>query len=345
MRPTDLATTTPALFFTRWITHFCAPTFVLLAGTAAYMYGASGRPRTQVSWFLATRGAWLIVLELTVIRFAWTFNTQFGSLIAQVIWAIGWSMIILAGLVGLGPRAVAAFGIGVVALHNLFDGLHLSGAIAQGALHVLHVPGSVGAPDGLRLYVLYPLVPWIGVIACGYAIGPWMTEPIETRRRRLWTAGLLLIALFVILRAVNRYGDPEPWSTQRSSLFTLLSFINTTKYPPSLLFLAMTLGPALCALAAMGGNIPRLLMPVVVYGRVPLFYYVLHLYALHAIAALFALARDGTAALVMGHGRGLDMGLVAIYSVWLLTVVALYPACRWFAEVKRRRASPLLSYL
>jgi len=338
---TDLQHTTVALFFTRWITHFCAPVFVLLAGTSAFLWSARGRTTTALSRFLLTRGVWLILLELTVVRFGWCFNLDYSVFVLQVIWAIGASMVILSALVFLPAAVVAAGGIALIAGHNLLDGIAPERFGALGWLWcVLHVP---------RVPVIYPLVPWVGVMAAGYGLGAVLLRPTAARRRLLTMLGVAMTAGFVLLRYVNRYGDPSPWSTQTSPAFNALSFLNVTKYPPSLLYVLMTLGPAIAALPALErlrGPAARVLA---IYGRVPLFYYVLHIYVIHALAigAAYLAHRDvGTLFTVaFAFPKDYGFGLPVVYAVWLVIVSSLYLPCRWFAGVKQRRHDPWLSFL
>jgi uncharacterized membrane protein len=346
----DLATAGPALFLTRWITHFCAPVFVLLAGTAAYLHGrrllAPGpvRSTAMLSRYLATRGLWLIVLEITVVRAVVMFyaGLQFGIL--QVIWAIGASMVVLAGLVWLPRPAIAAFAIVVVAGHNLFDGV---AADHLGSLRwlwiVLHQPGGLEPFTGAQWFLVYPLVPWIAVIAAGYVLGPWAALPRAERRRRFFSLGAALTVAFVILRASGLYGDPHLWTPAHGGL----AFLDCEKYPPSLLFLLMTVGPALVLLAAVDRPLPAWATPIAIYGRVPLFYYVLHFFLLHVIAVAIAWPKLGAAALAHQYmpTGGLDLPLAAVYALWAMVVLALYPACRWFAAVKRRSDAAWLTYL
>src|SRR5215210_7614762 len=242
--PTDPSKTWTLLFFTRWATHFCAPTFVFLAGTGAFLSTRRGKTRPELARFLLTRGLWLVLLELTLVRFGWFFNFDYHVMIAQVIWAIGWSMVALAGLVFLPTRAVAAVGLALILLHNLLDGVS---ADSFGSFRwlwvVLHEQNVLALRPDVFVFVAYPLVPWVGVMALGYAFGSLLTLERERRRRLLLTIGGSAVVLFVVLRAANVYGDPTPWVSQaRGAWFTLLSFLNTQKYPPSLLFLLMTLG-------------------------------------------------------------------------------------------------------
>lgn len=346
--PTDLATTTPALFFTRWITHFCAPVFVFLAGTAAYLYGASRTPR-ELPRFLLSRGLWLVFLEVAVVRIGWTADLFYRSTPLQVIWAIGVSMVILAALCRLPLKVVALIGAALIAGHNALDGVSAEAFGRLGWLwKILHQGGALEPYKGHFVFVAYPLLPWPGVMAIGFAFGAWMKEPAEVRRRRTWLLGAGLTAAFLLIRGLNVYGDPHPWAPQESALFSVMSFLNCHKYPPSLCYLLMTLGPALALLAALdgaeGGRAGRALA---IIGAVPLFYYVAHLFAMRITAAPLAYMRFGAEGLSPppGHAGNPEYGLGAAYLGWALVVLALYPACRWFAAVKRRRRDWWLSYL
>jgi uncharacterized membrane protein len=338
----------PALFLTRWVTHFCAPTFIFLAGISAFLYG-QGRSAGDVSRFLMTRGAWLVLIELTVVRFGWSFSVHFNHFVVQVIFVIGASMIALAGLVYLPRWAVAATGIIMIAGHNLFDGIKAAqfGAAAP-VWNFLHQPGHLQLAPGVDLVVLYPLIPWIGVMAAGYALGPVFTRERFARVRELFALGAAITAGFVLLRAANLYGDPAPWVMQDNVVASVLSFINCEKYPPSLLYLAMTLGPALMLLAAIERAQGPVAKWITTFGRVPFFYYIAHIFLLHALAILYAWMVVGDFALLIGSPQkppGYGLGLPGIYAIWLGVVVALYPLCRWFAGIKRRRAEWWWSYL
>ncbi|MDQ2666506.1 MAG: heparan-alpha-glucosaminide N-acetyltransferase domain-containing protein [Gemmatimonadota bacterium] len=353
--PTNLATTTVALFFTRWVTHFCAPTFFLLTGTSAYL---AGRRRTVagLSRFLVTRGLWLIVLELTVIRFLWQFNLDYRLTLIDVIWALGWAMIVLGLLVRLPVRAIAAFGLVLIATHNLFDGIKGStfGSLAP-LWSLLHVPGFIIPGPAHVLFSAYPLIPWIGVTAVGYALGTIWDMSSERRRALLLRMGVLCIALFLVLRGFNIYGDPGPWSVQPRGSMTLLSFINVNKYPPSLLFLLMTLGPVLLALRALEGQAPSVLKPAQIIGKVPFFYYLMHVLVLHVAAACAMLVRLGSLRpalespsvdkFPMTQPPGWPVSLPVVYLIWIGAVLVLYPMCVWYAGVKQRSNNPWLSYL
>ena len=321
--PTDLAQTTPAWFLTRFVTHFCAPVFVFLAGTGAWLGGTRGKSKKELALFLLTRGLWLVLLELTVIRVGWWFRFDPHFLGVQVIWAIGWSMVVLAGLVFLPAGWVLAFGLVMIAGHNALDGV-------QGGVlwRILHVQGPLQYAPGWRLFVMYPLVPWIGVLAAGYGFGAFAAG----NRRRILATGLACCALFVALRAINSYGDPEPWESQKSALFTLFSFVNCEKYPPSLDYILMTLGPALVLLSVLPDDARGIARVFAVFGRVPLFYYVLHLYLLHAFGVLCANEEGG-------------YGLPVVYAAWIGVVALLWWPCKKWGELKRRNKSAWLSYL
>jgi uncharacterized membrane protein len=344
------------VFFTRWVTNFCAPAFIFLAGTSAFLYGYR---RTHLSRFLLTRGAWLVFLELTYFRLAWTFNFEFREYeLAGVIWVIGWCMILMAGLVRLSVPAIGTIGVLIIAGHNLFDTMaaDLAQTLTQDAAsnlwRILYVgfwagPVTLG-PDGPHLMVLYSIVPWIGVMAAGYAFGQVVAEDRARRDRACLTIGLGAIALFLVLRGLNLYGDPHPWS------HTLLSFLNTTKYPASLDFLLMTLGPTIALIPVLDsadGAVPRALA---VFGRVPFFYYALHIPLIHALALVVSLLREGHVNpwLFTNHPAGSPpapdgymWSLGLLYLVWAIAICILYAACRWFAGIKARRTDWWLSYL
>jgi len=341
-----------ALFITRWITHFCAPTFVFLAGVSAFLFGHRGRSRGQISHFLLTRGLWLVVLELTVLRFAWTFSIWPDALNLQVIWAIGWSMVALSGLVFLPRWAIGAFGVVLIAFHNLLDGVHAAQLGGASFLWDLaHERAVVGPWSGITVYVSYPLIPWIGVMAAGYALGPIFTKPAGERRRRLLQWGLGAVVVFVALRALDLYGDPTPRVAYSDALTWVLSFVNCEKYPPSLLYLCMTLGPVLLLLAAAERARGRMAAWLVTFGRVPMLYYVAHIFLAHLLAIAYARIAYGDAGWLF-HGLptrhkppGYGLALPWVYVAWIAVVLALTPLCRWFAAEKQRRTDWWLSYL
>lgn len=358
--PTNLARTDPALFFTRWVTHFCAPIFVFLAGTGAALQRIRGRSVGDVSHFLWTRGVWLVVLEVTVVRALVGFNVDYTAGVwLQVIWAIGVGMIVLALLVRLPVAVSAVLGVGMIALHNLADGIP---AAAPGAAPgvggsiwmVLHQPGFFQL-GSLPVLVLYPLMPWVGVLWAGYAFGHVYGWEPARRRRWLLRAGAAVTVGFVLLRLANVYGDPVPWAVQpRGAVFTVLSFLNLSKYPASLLYVMMTLGPAMLALGWMEGRTPRRLgRALVTFGRVPLIFYfgqwiVAHVAAIglmllagREIGYLFLLPTQAAAAAPADAG----FPLWVVYLAWIAGTLALYPLCRWFAGVRARRKDWWLSYL
>jgi len=348
--PVNLTTATAALFFTRWVTHFCAPVFFLLTGTGSYLQ-LRRKSRGELSRFLLTRGIWLIFLEIVVLRcFSYQFNFDYRVTILLVIWALGWSMITLSVLVRLRASVATAFGAIMIVGHNLLD----SAKSASPLWSILHAPGFVvNTPDHI-VFVAYPLIPWIGVTAVGYGLGQVYAWDADRRRSFLFRLGLGLSAAFIVIRAINIYGDPGRWTAQKSGLFTVLSFLNTTKYPPSLLFLLMTLGPALILLSAVDARTPRTLKPALIIGKVPLFYYVLHFTLIHLLAVATCYARYGSAHWMfespdLGHypftpPPGWGFSLPMVYLVWAIIVAMMYPLCRWYAGVKQRRNSPWLSY-
>jgi uncharacterized membrane protein len=372
--PTDLATTNPMLFFTRWITHFCAPVFVFLAGTGAYLQFARGKSKSELSKFLVTRGLWLIVLEFTVVRCAVFLNFDYTFLgIMQVIWVLGVSMIVLAGLIHLPLSVVGAFGVLMIFLHNFLDPIRVQGIRGPdsplpsvwGLLFILlHQPFEpfpvyMSSRGPIVAFVIYPLIPWIGVMAAGYAFGALYKMDAARRRGLLLILGGVAIALFFAIRAINIYGDPSHWARQSSISFTILSFFNVTKYPPSLLFLLMTLGPAFLALAwfesrksPSSAGASKLRSFFVTFGRVPLFFYLLQWPTAHLMSIVVHLIAGkpigwmfGTTLQTTGPPPGMGFNLLVVYLCWIAGVLLLYPLCRWFAGVKQRKRSWWLSYL
>jgi uncharacterized membrane protein len=363
--PTNLATTTVMLFMTRWVTHYCAPIFVFLAGVGAYLQRSRGMTTRDLSRFLVSRGLWLIVLEATVIRVTSWFNVDYSYLATlQVIWTLGVSMIVLAALIHLPLRVVAGFGLAMIVAHNAFDGVRVASWQGPGSpvpsaaaklWMMLHQPTELfpifgdGSPVVL---VIYPLVPWIGVIAAGYVFGTLYT--LDPARRRAWLLrlGLGLIAAFVVIRATNLYGDPRPWSPQPSALFTVLSFVNTTKYPVSLLYLLMTIGPAMLALAWFEARRPSRVEQIVTrVGRVPLFFYLWQWPLAHGLALGVSAAAGkpigqyflSPPAVFAAPASGFDLPVV--YLCWATVLAVLIPMCLWFSRVKERNPAWWLKYL
>jgi uncharacterized membrane protein len=337
--PLNLSVAPPGLFFTRWVTHFCAPVFIFLAGVSAYLYAARGRTPGQLALYLFTRGLWLVALELTVVHLGWFGTWDHTFMLAQVIWAIGWSLVGLAGLVALRLPlwAIAAFGLVLITGHNLLGGLDAANLGAFDALWtVLHRSAPLQLSRDYQILILYPLVPWIGVMAAGYAFGPLLLRPAPERRRWLLGLGTGLTLAFIVLRFARVYGDPRPWVPQPNALHSLFDFLNVEKYPPSLLFLLMTLGPTLLLLAWLDhvrqpGRLARFFST---FGRVPLFYYVLHLLLIRALAGV----------LVPRGGVG-GYELPGVYLVWLGVVGLLWPVCALFARLKQRHRAWWVSYL
>jgi uncharacterized membrane protein len=349
--PTDLSSTTTALFFTRWITHFCAPVFFLLTGLGAYL-SLRRRSRGELSGYLFTRGLWLIFLEAVVLRcFAYQFNFDYRVTMLLVLWALGWAMITLAALVRLPASVVTAFGVLLIAGHNLLDSVRSTSLLWS----LLHARGFLLNTPEHVVFVGYPLIPWIGVTAVGYGLGQVYGWNADRRRAFLLRLGLALSLAFLVLRGLNVYGDPSRWTGQKTAAFTVLSFLNTSKYPPSLLFLLMTLGPALVFLGLVDGRTPRLLKPALVIGKVPLFYYVLHFSLIHLLAVVVCGLRYGSAHWMFESPDlehypftappGWGFSLPAIYLAWAFVVIVMYPLCRWFAALKQRRSDAWLSYL
>jgi uncharacterized membrane protein len=351
MNPVNLDVTTLPLFFTRWITHICAPVFFLLTGTGAYL-SLDRKSKRELSWFLFTRGCWLIFVELVPLRcLGFQFNFDFHVTMVFILCALGCSMIALSGLVFLPDWMVITIGAGMILTHNLLDNIQSTIRI----FILLHQPGFLLNTPQHQVFLVYPIIPWIGVTAAGYGLGSIYRWPSERRRAFLLRLGVLLTIAFPTLRWINRYGDPSRWSVQKSAASTVLSFLNTTKYPPSLLFLLMTLGPALIFLGIVDRGTPHLMRPVLVFGRVPMFYYVLHIPLIHLIAIALCFARYGhiywmfqsptLAQFPVRFPPGWGFSLPAIYLVWALVVIALYPLCLWYSRLKQRRSDAWLSYL
>lgn len=355
--PTDLQTTTPALFFSRWVTHFCAPIFVLLSGISAYLAGKK-RTNNQLAGFLIKRGAWLIVVEVFIIGFISSLDPGYHLIVLQVIWAIGGSMIILGLMVWarLSPLAIGITGLVIFLGHNIIDVLHNATISSNLAWRLLLSSDGFSKIDtlapGRLLMAAYALLPWAGVMMMGYGLGTLYLHPAEKRKRILRNIGLTLFALFILLRAFNIYGDPAPWSIQKNGLLTVLSFLNVTKYPCSLLYLCITLGTALLILAYSENVSNRISRILVVYGNVPFFYYVLH----------WALAQTITVTLFFATGHHLadknndvtgfpfspnsfGLPLAGVYLVWLFLITALYFPCRWYGRYKITHRQWWLSYL
>ncbi len=352
--PTDLTKTTIPIFLTRWITHYCAPIFMLLTGAAAFLVGER-KGTKALSKFLFTRGLFLVLMEHTVINFAWNFNIHFPEFDFLVIWSLGVSMIALAGLVYLPKKLILAVGIILLAGHNLLDNVHVAGNGFNAFIwSVLHEPGTFSFA-GKNIFVMYPVIPWIGIIALGYSLGSLYSNKVDDvqRKKTLLWLGIGSIVLFVGIRFINVYGDASHWSNQRDAAFTVLSFINVTKYPPSLLYGLITLGPA-CILLALFETKPGWLGKLIsVYGRVPMFYYILHIYLIHLLA-MFATTLCGhkwsdmiwTELASNDKLKGYGFSLSIVYLVWIAVIVLLYPLCKWYDKYKTNHKEKWwLSYL
>ena len=359
---------TAGVFFTRWVTHFCAPAFIFLAGTSIFLYA---RKHADASRYLVIRGAWLIFLEFTFLRVAWTFNFDFRHYeMAGVIWVIGVCMILMAALVKLPPAVVGTIGIVIIAGHNLMDP-HMPNLLAgleqnplSGLWKIMYVGFFAGpiqfGSDGPNLIVLYSIIPWIGVMATGYAFGKVLTLEPQRRKRLCFAIGLVAIGLFVVLRGFNLYGDPRPWHKFVSGrngappMPALFSFLNTTKYPASLDFLLMTLGPIIALMPMLEGINGAVARAIKLFGRVPFFFYMLHIPLIHALALVVSKIRLGYVSpwLFANHPMGNPeppdgyvWSLSLLYLVWAITIMLLYFACRWFAALKARRSDWWLQYI
>jgi uncharacterized membrane protein len=354
--PTDLSRTSVLLFLTRWITHYCAPVFVFLAGVSAHLYGAK-TSKKEVSVFLLTRGLWLVVVELVVLALLRTFNPAFEYFTLQVIWAIGIAMVVMSALVFMDRRVILVVGLVLMAGHNLLDDVHVPGdGVASFLWAVLHEP-RLFVFGRFSIRVLYPLLPWIGTMAVGYCFGHLYTAGYspEKRRRVLLLAGLGTIAFFVIARYGNWYGDAAQWAAREAPIFSVLSFLNVTKYPPSLFYLSMTLGPALVFLALTERAPKALTARINAFGRVPMFYYLAHFLLIHLGATVAAVmsgyeATDMVLTSAVNDApalRDYGFGLPTVYLVWLALVLVLYPCCKWYDGYKRRHQATQwwLSYL
>lgn len=346
--PTDLSQTTAALFFTRWITHFCAPVFFLLSGLGIYLGRQSGKSLQHLTIYLLLRGLLLMLLEVTIISLAWSFLLEPGLFELGVVWALGCSMVLMAIFIHLPLPVILFVGIALIAGHNLLDSITLTqfptanGALAwQGWLwSIMHIPHGP---------VLYPLLPWCGVMMLGYGLGPIYILTVYKRQRLLSIIGFGLCLAFVGLRLHNGYGDPKPWTEQSTPLFTVLAWLNTHKYPPSLMYLLMTLGPAFFCLAWMEKLSGRIVQIISLFGQVPLFYYLLHLYVIHALTLTIGVLHGYPATDFLtpffAFPKTWGFSLSAVYLFWLGIVILLYPLCAWYADLKSRYRNTILSYL
>ncbi len=355
--PADLQQTNAAIFFTRWITHFCAPIFMFLAGTSAFLVGQR-KTKKELTAFLLKRGLWLMLLETVVINFAWSFNPTYPFFRLQVIWALGLAMVIMSAVVHLPLKGILVMGLALLFGHNLLDGIHATGNsfldLLWGQLHERK-----RFMIGDRLVATgYPILPWFAIMALGYVFGSFYKKEITAavRKRYLLIIGATAVALFLLLRIINGYGDMSRWAVQRSAMLTVCSFLNVSKYPPSLMYSLMTLGPALLLLAIMEKPLKRLGKIIIVFGRVPLFFYILHLFLIHGLAviAVVLAGRPWTDMVTITNAnskdspwlQGYGFTLGQTYLIWLLVVALLYPLCKWYDAYKtKHKENWWLSYL
>jgi uncharacterized membrane protein len=355
--PTDMSRTNAALFFTRWITHFCAPAFVFLAGTSAFLVGER-KTKKELSAFLFKRGLWLILLEFVIINFAWSFNPTYPFFRLQVIWVLGFCMVIMSAVVHLPLKVILILGLLLLFGHNLFDNVHATGNSLNDFLWALLHERKRFTIAGHFVNTGYPVVPWLSIMALGYCFGTLYKKGMDAslRKKYLLSIGIMAILLFLLLRGINKYGDIAPWSVQKSFILTICSFLNVTKYPPSLMYSLMTLGPSIILLALLEKPLKSFGNMVIRIGRVPLFFYILHLYLIHLLA-LFAVVLSGrpwTDMISITNlnskdspwlaGYGFSLGTV--YLVWLLVILILYPLCKWYDAYKTKHKDKWwLSYL
>ena len=355
--PTDIEQTSAAVFFTRWITHFCAPVFVFLAGTSAFLTGER-KTKKELSAFLLKRGLWLMLLEVIVISFAWSFNPQYSIFRLQVIWILGLGMVFMSAIIYLPPKIILATGLLILFTHNLFDSLHVAGnSFSDFLLAELHERkrfffGGHFVTSG------YSLIPWLGIMMLGYCFGILYKKDMNPalRKKYVWIIGATAIAVFILTRSINMYGDMSPWKVQPTRMMTICSFLNVTKYPPSLLYTLMTLGPALILLSFLEkplNSVQKFIIPI---GRVPLFFYILHLYLIHllGIVAVVASGRPWTDMIfiTMQNAKdspwlaGYGFSLAGTYMVWIVVILLLYPLCTWYDRYKTNHKEKWwLSYL
>ncbi len=344
--PTDLGKTSAGLFLTRWITHLCAPTFVFLTGVSAYLSTVRRNlSNSQLAGYLFTRGLWLVILELTLVRFGWLFNWDYHIIFGQVIWTLGWSMVALSGLIILPRWVVVGITLTTIAGHNLLDSLR-PGDFGQFAWlwNILHAPGKIELFPGYSFYVSYPLIPWFGVMAAGYCFGTVFLQSPNSRRELLYKFGIGFMGLFLLLRLNNIYGDPEPWQAQRNPLFTVFAILNCEKYPPSLSYLLITISIMMLLLAFFESQ--KLILvkePLLMFGQVPLFFYLIHLPLIHGTALALTYFRGLPIDWQFGRGRHAfptiptpeyGFNLPTVYCVWVVMILLLYPLCKNFSRFK-----------
>jgi uncharacterized membrane protein len=355
--PTNPSTTTPLLFFTRWITHFCAPTFIFLAGTSIFLMGQK-KSKKDLSWFLIKRGLWLVLVEVLIITFGWRFDPLYHLFFLQVIWAIGISMIIVGLLIYFPWQVLLALGLLIFFAHNLMDypgiSTGLKGTVFADFAYFANF-SFVSLGSGRGAIIVYAFLPWTGLMLLGYCFGKLFTQGFDAAKRKkiLFALGGGLILLFIVLRYINHYGDPYGWEQQpRGGFYTFLSFLNVNKYPPSLDFLSVTIGVAMIALALLEGIQNKITGVFRTYGRVPMFYYILHFYIIHLIGVIVFFAQgfplsqvDAPGSLFYFRPDGFGFGLAGVYAVWITVVLILYPLCKKYDRYKSTHQQWWLSYL
>lgn len=347
--PANLSQTTLPLFFTRWVTHFCAPVFMFLAGVGSGLGEISGKTKKQLSHFLRTRGLWLVLLEFTVIKLGWTFNFTDKTIIMQVIWALGMAMISLAALIYVPKKWLLAMGLIMVFGHNLLDGITPESFGELAPLWKMFHVDSTFPLGSYTVIAKYQMVPWIGVMALGYVFADFYRLDAESRQRKILLTGLICTALFIIIRGINVYGDPQPWIGQSTFGMTVASFLNTNKYPPSLSFILMTLGPSIILLAVFERIQGWIVQFLIVFGRVPMFFYVVHIYVIHLIAVFLGLAQGFTISEMANLFRNLPQdygfGLPITYLFWIFIIITHYYLSREYIQFKKGKKHPFYSYI
>ena len=350
--PTDMTKTYPILFYTRWITHFCAPTFIFLSGVSIRL-GLQRKTKNELAKYLLTRGIWLIIIEQSVFRFVFSFSLQYDMLMFLVFWSIGGSMIVLAALIYLSPRTILIIGLAIIFGHNAFDIFRLTPGDAGYGIWTFLMQSGFVPP---AMVVPYALIPWLGIFLAGYGTGALYLKDFDAKQRRkiLLNTGVAAIVLFIVMRAINVYGDLAPWEVQKNVVFTIMSFINTTKYPVSLLFTLMTIGPVLVLLSWLEKTSNKTLERMSVFGRVPFFYYLMHFLVMHIAALSLYLIISGTpfsqlnfsiTQTLGGIPKGFGYTLGWTYVAWAGTILIMYPLCVWYDRYKTTHKSWWLSYL
>ena len=353
--PTDLDSTTPLLFYTRIITHYCAPVFVLLTGTSAYLYGVKKDKKT-LSKFLLTRGIWLIFLEIVINNFIWFFDPSYSFIVLQVIWAIGFSMLFLSGIIYFSNKIISIIGLAIIFLHNLFDVFVFEGNSLDAIVwYFLHQQSLIKISDYTSLVFGYPIIPWIGLMALGYVIGSLYTNyQTKDRIALLMKYGIYSILTFLILRLTNFYGEPNPFGIQKNITFSIMALFNTTKYPPSLQYLLMTIGPALIILSVIEKYKNKVTDFFIVFGRVPLFYYFSHVLIIHSLAIILLFINNKDYSIMLNmtpllpdQNQLMEYGypLWVVYVIWFIVILILYPLCYKYMKYKSNSKKWWLSYL